>query len=230
MHATALKSLTTPGMAYQGLLYEVIADIRALDCRGELPDAAFRSGVRQAIAERIPPGPVSLDWPAARLPPGSTPADAARYITSHLEWNRGPATLLLGELIRDEVMFRAQPFTRLRLAKGEAEEFDAAPKTEVWEREGVMLVPGRLTVAHTMLRLLPSRIPPEALEDIEAGMPVGEVMEPFGWHRDPRKVFVSPASRTVEASAGMWFGKRKIGDVREHITAETCEHVAALAG
>ena len=47
MQTTALKDLTTPGMAQLGLLFEVIADIRRLDRPG-VNDAAFRSGVRSA--------------------------------------------------------------------------------------------------------------------------------------------------------------------------------------
>ena len=230
MNVSTLSALQTPELATLGLLAGVVEDIRALDHRRELPDAAFRSGVRQAINERIPPARTPRYWPSGRLPPGATPEDAANQIAAGLAWNEGPATLTLAEMIKDEIMFRAQPFSKLRLAKAEAGDYDAPPKTEIWERAGVMLVPGRLTVAHTMLRLLPSRIPPEALEDIAAGMPAGEVLEPFGWRRDPRKVFVSPAGCTVEASAAMWFGKRKIGAVHEHITAETCEHVAKLAG
>ena len=81
-----------------------------------------------------------------------------------------------------------------------------------------------------MLRLLPARIPPEALEDIAAGMPVGEVLEPFGYRRDPRKVFVSAAGRAVETAADLWLGKRKVGTSHEHVTPETCDRVAAVAG
>lgn len=215
-------------MAYQGLLYEVIADIRLLDRPGA-NDAAFRSGVRKAIAERIPPGPGSLDWPAGHLSPGATPEDAAGYIAGHLEWNEGPATVLLGELVKAEITFRARPVTRLKLAIAEAEEFAVAPRTEVWEREGVMLAPGRLTVARTMLRLIPKRIPPEALENIAAGMPVMEVLEPFGCRRDRRRAFVSPTG-TVEASAELWIGTRKAGAAYEHVTEDAVRCVAALAG
>ena len=106
-----------------------------------MPRSVPGSATPSTSGYRPPPAPSTGPRTACppvrprRTQPGTSPA--------HLEWNQGPATVLLGELIRDEVLFRAGPFSKLKLAKAEAEDYDAAPKADVWEREGVMLVPGR---------------------------------------------------------------------------------------
>src|SRR5208282_109167 len=170
MQGSALKDLTTPGLAQLGLLFEVIADIRRLDRPGT-NDAAFRSGVRSAIAERLPPL-AGMDWPPCRLAPGSTAADAAGMLAAVMLRNAGPATALLTRLARAPVTITVTRAAHRELTPGEAALFGARGGTRAYEREGA-LTAGDLTVAATRLVLVPERLPGEAWAAILAGEPAG---------------------------------------------------------
>jgi len=220
--------LATPDLVHLSLLFEVIADIRQLD-RPALPDAAFRSGVRHAIEERLPPLPGPLDWPAAQLPPGSTPADAAGYIYGQLAWNTGPATAVLARLARAPVTIEVTRCAARRLTADEAAAMDAGEDSRCYEREGLMTA-GRVTVARVRLLIVQSRIPAAALEAILSGKPAGEVLEPYGMARDRCRAGVSRENATVDTSAILRLGSLTAGQAEEHIGRQFCEHVAALAG
>ena len=215
MQTTALKDLTTPGMAQLGLLFEVIADIRRLDRPG-VNDAAFRSGVRSAIAERLPPLPDSAAWPLAGLAPGSTAADVAFAVSAVLLRNSGPVTPLFTQLARRPVTIEASPFTEA--------EFDG---TAACQRSGTMTA-GTLTVAATRLVLIPERLPGVAWGAIQAGEPAGAALGPYGMHRTSRKVRVSRADATVDASAVLSLGDTPVGTAEERVTGAFCSHVALL--
>jgi hypothetical protein len=225
----ALSALVTPDLAQLGLLYEVISDIRYLDQPG-LPDAAYRSGVRHAIEERLPPPPVSLDdWPTGRLPPGSTAADAAGLIYGHLRWCAGPATRVLSEVARAPVTIEVARCATRRLAPGEARCLDADEGAWCYEREGFMTA-GTVTVAQVRLLLIQNRIPGDAWESVLSGKPAGEVLEPYGMTRDRRQAEMSRADATVDASAVLKLGALPVGVAEEHVGRGFCEHVAAMAG
>lgn len=226
MQSSALRDLTTPDMAYLGLLHEVIADIRYLDRPGT-SDEAFRSGVRHAIDERIPPGPGPLDWPPARLAPGSTPADAAGLISGILAWHSGPATLVLGRLAGAPVAIEVTRAAHRELSAAEAATLKAGPGTRVYERDGRMAA-GSVLVARTRLLLIRARIPGGAWEAIQEGQPAGEVLAPYGMRRGRRKVSLSRSAATVDASAVLSLGDLPIGMAEERVTRSFCEHVALL--
>ena len=215
MHSIALKDLTTPGMAQLGLFFEVIADIRRLDRVGT-NDAAFRSGVRSAIAERLPLAPDSAAWPLAGLAPGSTAADVAFAVSAVLLRNSGPVTPLFTRLARRPVTIETSPFTEA--------EFDG---TAACQRSGTMTT-GSLTVAATRLVLIPERLPDVAWGAIQAGEPAGAVLGPYGMHRIDRKAFPSRADATVDISAVLALGDMPVGMAEERVTRQFCEHVARL--
>jgi len=225
MQGSALKDLTTPGLAQLGLLFEVIADIRRLDRPGT-NDAAFRSGVRSAIAERLPPL-AGLDWPPCRLAPGSTPADAAGMIAAVMLRNAGPATALLARLARAPVAVEVTRAAHRKLSDGEAALFGARPGTRAYEREGAMTA-GALTVATTRLIVIPERLPGEARAAILAGEPAGAALGPYGMHRVDRKVSLSRPAALVDASAVLSLGDQMVGSAEEHVSRQFCEHVAAV--
>lgn len=225
-----LNALATPDLASLGLLYEVISDIRSLDATAGLPDAAFRSGVRQAIDERLPPAPGDLgDWPAGHLLPGSSPADAASMIRGVLAWSDGPATRILGGIAGCPVTVTADWCATRQLAPVEAAALAAGPESRCYEREGVMTAAG-ITVARVRLLVIQDRIPLAAWEDILSGQPAGEVLKPYGMTRDRRKASVSRADATVDASAVLKLGTLPVGHSEEHVTRQFCEHVARMAG
>ena len=224
MQTTALKDLTTPGLAQLGLLFEVIADIRRLDRPGT-NNASFRSAVRSAIAERLPPLPDVPDWPACRLAPGSTPADAAGMIASVMLRNAGPATALLTRLAGAPVAVEVTRAAHRALSDGEAALFGARTGTRAYEREGVMTA-GEVAVAATRLVLIPERLPGVAWGAIQEGCPAGEALGPFGMHRIDRRVRLSRPDALVDASAVLVLGDQAIGTAEEHIGPELCAHVA----
>lgn len=225
----ALNALATPDLTHLGLLAEVIADIRRLDASaGE--DEAFRSGVRQAITERLPPAPgPPVDWPAGYLLPGSTAADAAGMIGALLEWNDGPATRILAALAGAPVTIAVDRCACRELRGTEAAAFSADPEARCYEREGIMQA-GGMSIAIVRLLILQDRIPGEAWEAILCGHPAGEALEPYGMTRDRREATVSRADATVTASATLKLGTRAVGRAEEFITRGFCEHVAGLAG
>src|SRR5208282_4076497 len=184
----------------------------------------FRSGVRSAIAERLPPL-AGLDWPPCRLAPGSTPADAAGMIAAVMLRNAGPATALLARLARAPVAVEVTRAAHRKLSDGEAALFGARGGTRAYEREGA-LTAGNLTVAATRLVLVPERLPGEAWAAIRAGEPAGAALGPYGMHRIDRKVCLSRPDATVDASASLSFGDRLVGSAEEHVTAGFCRHVA----
>lgn len=224
METSALRDLTTPGLAQLGLLFEVISDIRRVDRPGT-NDAAFRSAVRSAIAERLPPTP--LDWQAPRLAPGSTAANAAGVIATALLRNAGPATALLAQFARADIAITVTSAFRRRLSDADAALFAARPGTRAYERGGE-LTAGDLAVAPTRLVLIPERLPVAAWEAIQAGEPAGAALGPYGMHRADRKVRVSRADATVDASALLSLGDMPIGTAEEHVSRGFCEHVALL--
>jgi len=226
MQSSALKDLITPGMAQIGLFFEVIADIRRLDRPGT-NDAAFRSGVRSAIAERLPPLPDSAVWPLVRLAPGSTPADAAFAVCVVLARNSGPVTPLFARLAREDITIMVTSSAHREVTADEAGTLKATPGTRAYEREGVMTA-GSLTVATTRLVLIPERLPGVAWAAIQAGEPAGAVLGPYGMHRTDRKAFLSRADATVDASAVLSLGDQMTGTAEELVTAEFCRHVVAL--
>jgi hypothetical protein len=226
MQTTTLKDLTTPGLAQLGLLFEVIADIRRLDRPGT-SDAAFRSAVRSAIAERLPPpgGPDCLP----RLAPGSTPADAAGMIAGVMLRNAGPATALLARLAGQAITITVTTAAHRNLSGAEAARFAARPGTRAYEREGTMTA-GDLPVATTRLVLVPERLPAAAWAAIQAGRAAGDALGPYGLHRTDRKVCLSRPAALVDASATLTLGDQIVGTAEEHITPELCRHAAAMAG
>lgn len=226
MQTSVLKSLTTPDIAYLGLLYEVIADIRRLD-QPATCDEAFRSGVRHAIDERIPAGPGPLDWPPGRLAPGSTAADAAGMISGLLAWHSGPATRVLSHLAGTPVAIEITRAAHRALSATEAAGLAAAPGTRAYDRDGIMTA-GDLAVARTRLLLIPERLPGVAWGAIQDGQPAGEALAPYGMTRGRRKVSVSRSGATVDASAVLSLGDLPIGTAGEHVTGEFCRHVASL--
>jgi hypothetical protein len=227
MLSSALKDLTTPGMAQLGLLFEVVADIRRLDRPGT-SDAAFRSGVRSAIAERLPPVP-DIAWPPVRLAPGADAADAAAAIAALLARHAGPATPLLARLAGGPVAVETAAAAHRALTAGEAALLDARHGTRAYEREGEMTA-GELAVAQTRLVLIPDRLPAAAWEQIQDGQPAGDALGPYGMRRIDRKTCLSRAAALVDASAVLCLGDVLIGTAAEHITPGFCGHVAAMAG
>jgi len=211
-------------MAQLGLLFEVIADIRRLDRLGT-NDAAFRSGVRSAIAERLPPVPP--DWRAPRLAPGSTAADAAGVIAAALLRNAGPATTLLAQIAREDITITVTRAARRALTPAEAAVLGAGEGTRAYEREGLMTA-GDVLVAGTRLVLIPARIPAVAWEAIQAGQGAGEVLGPYGMHRADRHVSLSRPAATVDASAVLSVGDQAVGMSEEHIPATFCRYVASV--
>jgi hypothetical protein len=226
MQTTVLKDLTTPDMAQLGLLYEVIADIRRLDRPGT-NDEAFRSGVRQHLAERLAMFTEPLDWPPARLEPGDTAADAAGMISGLLMWHDGPATPVFAQLAQAPVTITVTRATHRGLTPGEATTLEAESGTRAYEREGNMTA-GEVLVARIRLILIPGRIPGVAWGAIQAGQPAGEALEPYKMRRDRRKVSLSRAAATVDASARMLIGV-PVGMAEEHVSERFCRHVALLA-
>jgi len=226
MQTSTLKDLTTPGMAQLGLFFGVIADIRRLDRPGT-NDAAFRSGVRSAIAERLPPLPDSSVWPLVRLAPGSTPADAAFAVSAVLLRNSGPVTPLFARLAREDIAITVTSAAHRAVTEDEAVTLKAGPGARVYEREGAMTA-GTLTVAATRLVLIPERLPGVAWGAIQAGEPAGAVLGPYGMHRTDRKAFLSRPDATVDASAVLSLGDMPIGAAEEHVTTGFCRHVALL--
>ena len=228
MKSSVLSALATPDLVYLGLLAGVIEDIRHLN-RDDLPDAAFRSGVLRAIDERLPPDVGPLDWPPARLAPGSTAADAAGMISGLLGWHEGPATALFTQLAGSPVTIEVTRCAHRAITGEEAGVLKAAAGTRVYEREGLMAA-GTLTVASTRLVLVPSRLPGEAWAAIQGGQPAGEALEPYGMRRDRRRVCLSRLDATVDASATISLGNLPVGMAGERVTPEFCAHVAAPAG
>ena len=224
MQTTALQDLTTPGLAQLGLLYEVLADIRRLDRPGT-NDAAFRSGARSAIAERLPPLGDLMDWHLPRLAPGSTAADAAGMIAGVLLRNAGPATAVLARLARAPVAVTVTSAAHRALTPGEAALYGARADARAYEREGVMAA-GEVTVATVRLVLIPSRLPGDAWTAIRAGTPAGEALGPYGMHRIDRKVCLSRPAAMVDASAVLVLGDTAVGTAEEHIEPGFCRHVA----
>lgn len=225
MQHSVLSALATPDLVYLGLLAGVIEDIRHLD-RDDLPDAAFRSGVLRAIDERLPPDVGPLDWPPARLAPGSTAADAAGMISGLLGWHEGPATALLSQLAGAPVTIEVTGACHRDLADDEAGVLKAEPGTRAYERTGIMTA-GTLTVARTRLVLVPSRLPGEAWAAIQEGQPAGEALESYGMRRDRRRVCLSRLEATVDASAVLYVG-RPVGLAEEHVTEGFARHVASV--
>lgn len=222
----ALKDLTTPGMAQLGLLFEVIADIRRLDRPGT-NDAAFRSGVRSAIAERLPPADGG-HWPSYRLASGATPADAAEMIAAALLRNTGPATALLSQLAGEPIAVTVTRAAHRAVTPAETTLLTARPGTRAYEREGTMTA-GDLAVAATRLLLIPARLPRDAWEAIQDGQAAGDALSPYGMRRTARKASASRPAATAAASAVLSIGDTAIGTAAEHITPQLCEHVAAVA-
>ncbi len=225
MQTATLKDLSTPGLAQLGLLFEVLTDIRRLDRPGT-NDAAFRSGVRSAIAERLPPLG-GLDWAPPRLAPGSTPADAAGMIAAVMLRNAGPATALLAQLARGPITITVTSAAHRALTPGEADLFGARWDTRAYERTGVMTA-GTLTVATTRLVLVPGRLPGEAWGAIQAGQPAGTALGSYGMHRTGREAILSRPAATVDASAVLSVGDQAIGMSEEHIPATFCRYVASV--
>ena len=227
MQSSALKDLTTPGIAQLGLLFEVIADIRRLDRPGT-NDASFRSGVRSAIAERLPPLP-GTDQPPATLAPGSTPADAAGMIAAVMLRNAGPATTLLAQIAQAPVTITVTRAAHRTLTPGEAALLNAPDGTRAYERDGLMTTSGDVLVAGTRLVLIPSRLPADAWEAIQAGAPAGAALGPYGMHRTGRKALLSRPAALVDASAVLAVGDQVIGTAGERIPATFCRHIVNLA-
>ena len=225
---SALKSLTTSDLVTMFAMWDALADIDRLLSEEGLPDSAVRSGVRHILQDRLPPLSVALDWPPARLAPGSTPADAAGMISGLLGWHEGPATGLLSQLAGSPVTIEVTGACHRDLTDGEAGVLKAEPGTRAYEREGLMTA-GTLAVASTRLVLVPSRLPGEAWAAIQAGQPAGEALQPYGMRRDRRRVCLSRLDATVDASAVLHAG-RAVGMAGERVTREFCAHVAALAG
>ena len=224
MQTTALKDLTTPGLAQLGLFWEVIADIKRADRPGT-SNEAFRSAVRSAIAERLPP--LDGDWQLPRLAPGSTAADAAGMIAAVMLSNAGPATILLARLARAPITVEVTRAAHRALTPGEAALFAARAGVRAYEREGTMTA-GEVTVAATRLVLIPERLPGVAWGAIQDGQPAGAALGPFGMHRIDRKVRLSRLDATVDASAVLVLGDTAIGTAEEHVTAQMCAHAAAV--
>lgn len=226
---SSLTDLSAPGSVTTFAMRDALRDIDRLLSHAGLPCEAVLSGIRGILAERLPPMHSPEDWPPARLMTGSAPGDAAGMIGGILAWNPGPATAMLSALARHPVTIDAGPFARRGLTGAEAPVLAAEPGTPALEREGVMSA-GDLPAARTRLLLLPSRLPADALDLIGDGHPAGEVLAPFGMRRGRRRVCVSRAEATVQASAVLSLGDLPVGAAEENITAELCAHVAALAG
>ena len=219
MQTATLKDLTTPGLAQLGLLFEVIADIRRLDRPGT-NNEAFRSAVRSAIAERLPPLPGPLDY-LPRLAPGSTAADAAGMIASIMLRNAGPATALLSRLAGAPIAVEVTRAAHRKLSDGEAALFDARADVRAYEREGLMTA-GEVTVAATRLVLIPERLPGVAWGAIQEGCPAGEALGPV---RDaPHRPARMPVPRQTPQSTRALCWCSETGDragPRRHITQRT---------
>ena len=227
MQTTTLKDLATPGLARLGLFSEVIADIRHLDRLG-INDASFRSSVRSAIAERLPPLP-GTDQPPPTLAPGSTPADAAGMIAAVMLRNAGPATTLLAQIAQAPVTITVTRAAHRALTPDEAALLHADDGTRAYERTGLMTTSGDVLVAGTRLLLIPPKLPAEAWEAIQAGEPAGAALGPYGMHRTGRKAFLSRPAALVDASAVLAVGDQMIGTSEERIPSTFCRHVVNLA-
>jgi hypothetical protein len=227
MHASAFSDLSAPGLVTTFAMWDALTDIDRLLHQDGLPDAAVRSGVRHILEDRLPPLSSPLDWPAGRLAPGSTPADAAGMISGILMWHSGPATLVLGQLAGAPIAIEVIRACHRELSCDEATRLLALPGTPAYEREGRMTAGGVL-VARTRLVLIRARIPAGAWEAIQAGAPAGEVLEPYGMKRGRRKVCLSREDATVDSSADLLLGDLPIGQAEERVTREFAEHVASV--
>jgi hypothetical protein len=227
MPSTVLKDLTTPGMAQLGLFYEVIADIKRLDRPGT-NNVAFRSGVRSAIAERLPPLDDPLDWGLPRLAPGSTAADAAEMIGRVLLRHAGPATAVLSRLAGAPVAVNLSRAAHRAVTPDEGALLEAEGSTRAYEREGE-LAAGDVPVAGSRLVLIPCRLPPDAWEAIQDGQPAGDALGPYGMRRADRTACVSRLDAVVDASASLVLGDTLIGTAEERVTSELCCLLASAA-
>ncbi len=229
MDGSILQDFSTPGLVSLYSMWDALLDIDRLLGQDGLPDAAKVSGVHHILADRLPPLSPPPDLTPGRLPPGSTPADAAGYIMGILAWHTGPATAVFSKLAGDApITLQGITTADLRLAATEAGDLGARPGMWSWERGAVMKA-GTVPVAHTRLVLLPERLPPEAWEAITTGKPAGEVLGPYGMRRGRRRVCVSRAEAAVDASAILSLGELPVGTAAEHVTEAFCSHVAALA-
>jgi hypothetical protein len=226
MQPTTLKNLGTSDLVTLFAMWDALTDISQLLAEEGLPDSAVRSGVRHILEDRLPPLSMALDWPPARLAPGSTPADAAGMISGLIGWHEGPATALFTQLAGAPVSIEVTRCAHRAVDPDEAGILKTPPGIRVYERWGVMTA-GTLTVASTRLVLVPSRLPGEAWAAIQAGQPAGEALEPYGMRRDRRRVCLSRLEATVDASAVLYVG-RPVGLAEEHVSAEMCAHVAAV--
>lgn len=226
MQPTTLKSLNTSDLVTMFAMWDALTDISELLNHEGLPDAAVRSGVRHILEDRLPPLSVALDWPPARLAPGSTAADAAGMISGLLGWHEGPATALFTQLAGAPVSIEVTRCAHREIDGDEAALLKAPPGIRVYERSGVMTA-GALTVARTRLILVPSRLPGEAWAAIQDGQPAGEALEPYGMRRDRRRVCLSRLEATVDASAVLYVG-RPVGLAEEHVTEGFARHVASV--
>ena len=226
---SALKSLTASDLGTFFAMWDALNDIDRLLNKEGLPDSAVRSGVRHILEDRLPPLSIALDWPPARLAPGSTPSDAAGMISGLLGWHEGPATGLLSQLAGSPVTIEVIRCAHREIDGDEAAVLKAPPGIRVYERAGIMTA-GALTVASTRLVLVPSRLPGEAWAAIQGGRPAGEALEPYGMRRDRRRVCLSRLDATVDASATISLGSLPVGMAGERVTPEFCAHVAAPAG
>lgn len=229
MRSSALTAPAPPDVTWLGLLHEVVADIRRLDSPGT-NDAAFRSGTLHAIAQRLPPPPMPLDWVPSRLAPGATGADAAGMIYGHLAWHPGSATALFTRLTRPvPITITVICAAHRPLDEEEAGDLHAEAGARAYDRESEMTA-GGVTVAWTRLILVRDRIPPAAWEAIQGGQPAGAVLAPYGMRRTRRDATLDRDTPAVAAAADLMLGDLPVGTAAEYVTPEFCEHAARLAG
>jgi hypothetical protein len=221
---TSVLTLATPRAARA---LEVIDDIRQLDT-SRTTDAAFRAGVRQALAERLAVFTGPLAWRHGRLRADATPAEAAGMICGILAWNPGPATAVLAELAQAAAEITVSPFTDRELDSAEALALDAEPGSRACERDGTVTA-GPVTAARIRLLALPGRIPADAWTRICAGEPAGETLVRYGLSRSRRRARFDRDGATVDASAVLTLAGLPVAVAAEHVTAQMCAYVAKLA-
>ena len=198
-----------------------VDDILALLARPGLNEAALRSGIRQVIGDRFPAP--DDDW----IRPGSTCGEVAVMIADRLRSRPGPATTLFAKLAGEPVQVIAGDPLETALGEEAGAGLDAEPGTPCWHRDGRLAVPRKdLVVAVTELDLLPSLIPPEAMERIRGGEPCGPVLVEFGMRRGSREAGTTGGDPAVTATAKLRIGEVTVGRAAEKVPRAFCERVA----
>jgi hypothetical protein len=233
-HATTHRDLALK--VYRGAIDDIVTLLAT-----RTPAEAKLSAIGQVITEQIPPGPGNyLQWPPARVAPGSTWGEVAGMIAAYLRWNPAPATLLLSELAGTQIRPLITGSALRKLGDGECddpERLQAAYGDQVYERTATMFADGAgsadgadsVVCAHTRLLLLPERLPPEAWRQILAGQPCGAVLAAYGMRRGRRTAepyAPDDGPPGVAAEAGLSIGAVVVGEAAEYVPASFCRHLA----